>query len=53
MVGSLAPPPFPFTMVVAVANALTYSRLRLLKFELHVLFRMELVLPQQIVRNGA
>jgi hypothetical protein len=30
VVGSLAPPPFPFTMVVAVNSALGYPRLRLL-----------------------
>jgi membrane protein YqaA with SNARE-associated domain len=30
VVGSLAPPPFPFTMVVATTSALGYSRQRLL-----------------------
>ena len=30
VIGCLAPPPFPFTLVVAVASALGYPRLRLL-----------------------
>jgi membrane protein YqaA with SNARE-associated domain len=34
LLATLAPPPFPFTMVIATAAALGYSRLRLLSFNL-------------------